>query len=119
VFSIKVFLEVATLDISTHLAVTLDGGVAVFPTTTTVDFLPEVRCRVACYHCAMLRWRARIWQHWGFLRHGWRARRGRNTRLLRRWLAPHLSMWCVDGGDDELIDVMTPPRAMLRTEATC
>jgi hypothetical protein len=52
---VKVFLEVETLDISTPLAVVLNGGVAVFPTTLAVDFLPEVHRRVACHqhrmHC--------------------------------------------------------------------
>jgi hypothetical protein len=37
---VKVFLEVVTLDTSTPLAVVLDGGVAVFPTPTAVNFLP-------------------------------------------------------------------------------
>jgi hypothetical protein len=32
----------------------LDGGAAVFPTTTAIDFLPEVRRRVARHRCAML-----------------------------------------------------------------
>jgi hypothetical protein len=46
---VEVFLEVATLDISTPLAVALNGSAAVFPTTSVVDFLPEVRHRVACH----------------------------------------------------------------------
>jgi hypothetical protein len=29
-------------------------------------------------------------------------------RLLHRWQMPHLSMWHVDGDDDELVDVVTP-----------
>jgi hypothetical protein len=37
---VEVFLEIATLDISTPLAVALDGGAAVFPTSMAVDFLP-------------------------------------------------------------------------------
>jgi uncharacterized membrane protein YqaE (UPF0057 family) len=34
--------------------------------------------------------------------------RYRKVRLLRRWLAPPLTVWRVDGGDDELVDIMTP-----------
>jgi hypothetical protein len=37
---VEVFLEIATLDISTPLAVALDGGAVVFPTSMAVDFLP-------------------------------------------------------------------------------
>jgi hypothetical protein len=44
---VEVSLEVVTLDISTHFAVALDGGATVFPTSTAVDFLPEVRRLVA------------------------------------------------------------------------
>jgi hypothetical protein len=72
--NVEVFLE-ATLDILTPLTVALDGGAAVFPTTTAVDFLPKVRRRVACHRCMMLRRWACIWQHWGCLHHGWRAHR--------------------------------------------
>jgi hypothetical protein len=50
---VKVSLEVATLDISTPLAVTLDGGATVFPTSTAVDFLPEV-CRLVVGHRRMV-----------------------------------------------------------------
>jgi hypothetical protein len=70
---VEVFLEVVTLDISTPLTVALDGDAAVFPTTSAVDFLPEVHHCVACHRCVMLRRRACIWQHWGCLCHGWRA----------------------------------------------
>jgi hypothetical protein len=49
---VEVSLEVATLDISTPLAVVLDGGATVFLTSTAVDFLPEV-CRLVAGH-----WRA-------------------------------------------------------------
>jgi hypothetical protein len=59
------------------LMVALDGGVAVFPTMMAVDFLPEVRRRVARHRCVMLRWWARIWQHWRCLRHC-------NTRIFIR-----------------------------------
>jgi hypothetical protein len=47
---------------------------AIFPTMTAVDFLPEVRHHVACHRCAMLRRRARMWQLWRRLRHGWCVR---------------------------------------------
>jgi hypothetical protein len=50
---VKVSLEVATLDISTPLTVTLDGGATVFPTSTAVDFLPEV-CRLVVGHRRMV-----------------------------------------------------------------
>jgi hypothetical protein len=29
-------------------------------------------------------------------------------RLLRRWLAPLVTVWRVDGGDDKLIDIVMP-----------
>jgi hypothetical protein len=45
---------VATLDISTPLTVAVDGGAAVFPTMTVVDFLPKVRHHVAGHRCTML-----------------------------------------------------------------
>jgi hypothetical protein len=57
------------------LVVVLDGGAIVFPTSTVVDFLPEVRRLVAGHQCAVLRWWARTWQHWGRLRNGWRTHR--------------------------------------------
>jgi hypothetical protein len=82
---VEVFLEVATLDISTPLA---------------VDFLPEVRRRVAGHRRTVLR-------RW-CLRHGWRTRRCRKARLLRSWLAQPLTVWRVDCGDDELVDIVTP-----------
>jgi hypothetical protein len=62
---VEVFLEVATLDVSTPLAVVLDGGATVFPTSMVVDFLPEVRCLVAGHQRAVLRRRARTLQHQG------------------------------------------------------
>jgi hypothetical protein len=27
---------------------------------------------------------------------------------LRKWLAPPLKVWRVDGGDDELVDIVMP-----------
>jgi hypothetical protein len=44
---VEVFLEVATLDISTPLVGALNGGATVFPTSTAVDFLPKVRDLIA------------------------------------------------------------------------
>jgi hypothetical protein len=44
---VEVSLEVVTLNVSTPLAVALDGGAIVLPTSTAVDFLPEVRRLVA------------------------------------------------------------------------
>jgi hypothetical protein len=35
-------LEVVTLDVSTPLAVVLDGGATVLPSSMAVDFLPKV-----------------------------------------------------------------------------
>jgi hypothetical protein len=53
--------------ISTPLAVALDGGVIVFPTSTVVDFLPEVHHLVAGHRHVVLRWRAHTcidgWRH--------------------------------------------------------
>jgi hypothetical protein len=66
-------LEVATLNVSTPLAVVLDGGATILPSSMAVDFLPEVRRLVAGHRHVVLRWRARTWQHWGHLRHGWRT----------------------------------------------
>jgi hypothetical protein len=39
---VEVSLEVATLDVLAPLAIALDGGATVLPTSTAVDFLPEV-----------------------------------------------------------------------------
>jgi hypothetical protein len=72
---VEVFLMVATLDISTPLAVALNSGTTIFPTSTAVDFLSEVRRLVAGHRCAVPRRRAHTWQHRGRLRHGWCTRR--------------------------------------------
>jgi hypothetical protein len=72
---VEVSLEVATLDISMPLVVVLDDDATVFPTSTAVDFLPEVCRLVAGYRRAVLRRWVRTWQHQGHLRHGWRTRR--------------------------------------------
>jgi hypothetical protein len=39
---VEVSLKVASLDVSTPLAVVLDGATTVLPTSTIVDYLPEV-----------------------------------------------------------------------------
>jgi hypothetical protein len=72
---VKVSLEVVTLDILMPFVVALDGGATVFPTSMTVNFLPEV-CRLLAGHqrAVLHRW-ARTWQHRGCLRHGWCTRR--------------------------------------------
>jgi hypothetical protein len=46
---VEVSLEVATLDVLTPLAVALDGGATVLPTSMAVDLLPEV-CRPVAGH---------------------------------------------------------------------
>jgi hypothetical protein len=97
---VEVSLEVATLDVSTSLAIALDGGATVLPTSTTVDLLPEVHRSVAGHRRAVLRRRACTWHPRGCLLHGWRTR--------CRWLAPPLPVWRVDGGDDELVDIVRP-----------
>jgi hypothetical protein len=71
---VEVFLEVATLDFSTPLVVTLDGGATVFPTSTAVSFLLEVRRLIAAHRRIVPRRRARTWQHRGRLCHGWCTR---------------------------------------------
>jgi hypothetical protein len=65
---VKVSLDVATLDLSMPLTVALDGGATVLPTTTAVDFLPEVRRLVAGHRRVVLHRWART-----SLRHGWRT----------------------------------------------
>jgi hypothetical protein len=66
---VEVSFEVAILDVLTPLAVALDGGVTVLPTSTAVDLLPEVRCPVAGHRRMMLCRRACTWQPRGCLRH--------------------------------------------------
>jgi hypothetical protein len=72
---VEVSLEVATLDISMPLTVALDGGATALPTSTVVDFLPEVRYPVAGHRRVVLHRWARTWQHRGRLCHGCRMRR--------------------------------------------
>jgi hypothetical protein len=62
---VKVSLEVTTLDILMSFVVALDGSATVFPTSTTVDFLPEVRRLLAGHQRAVLHRWARTWQHGG------------------------------------------------------
>jgi hypothetical protein len=64
---VEVSLEVATLDVSTPLAVAHDGCVTVLPTSTVVDLLPEVHCLVDGHQRAVLHRRAHT-----SLCHGWR-----------------------------------------------
>jgi hypothetical protein len=72
---VKVSLKVVALDVSTPLAVVLEGGVTVLPTSTVIDLLPEVRRLVAGHRRAVLRRRACTWQPREHLHHGRRTRR--------------------------------------------
>jgi hypothetical protein len=110
---VKIFFKIAALDIPTPLASALDGDSAIFSTTATVDFGPEVSRRVTCHRRAVPRRLAGIWPD------GWSTLDRRRTgcgrhmchcgvRMLRRWLAPPLMERRVDGSNDELIDVATP-----------
>jgi hypothetical protein len=56
---VKVSLEAATLDVSTPLAVALDGGATVLSPSMAVDLLLEVHRPVAGHQHAVLRQRAR------------------------------------------------------------
>jgi hypothetical protein len=58
---VEVYLEVATLDVSMPLAVALDGGPTVLPTSTVVDLLPEVCHLVAGHRRMVLHRRAHTW----------------------------------------------------------
>jgi hypothetical protein len=60
---VEVFHEVAALDISSPLALALDGGVVVLPTMIAIDFSPRVCRRVAHHRRATLHWQACIWLH--------------------------------------------------------
>jgi hypothetical protein len=72
---VEVSLKVATLDVSTSLAVVLDGGVTVLPTSTVVDLLPEVHRPVAGHRRVVLHRQARTWQPQRRLRHRRRTHR--------------------------------------------
>jgi hypothetical protein len=52
---VEVSLEVATLNLSMPLVVALNGGATVFPTSTAVDFLPELCHLVAGHRPTVLR----------------------------------------------------------------
>jgi hypothetical protein len=58
---VEVSLKVVTLDVSTPLAVALDGGTTVLPTLTVVDFLPEVQRLVDGHRRVVLHRWARTW----------------------------------------------------------
>jgi hypothetical protein len=103
---VEVFFEVVTLDISPPLAVALDGGTVVFPTTTMIDFFPEVRHCVAHHWYTALCWWACIRQRWRCMLNEWRAHRRWGAGPLHRWLTPPLMVWHIDGSDNELVDVM-------------
>jgi hypothetical protein len=111
---VEIFYKIAALDISTPLALALDGDSAIFSTTATVDFSPEVGRRVTRHRCVMPHRLAGIWPDGRSVldrrRTGCRRRmcHWRGVRILRRWLAPPLMERRVDGSDDELIDVVTP-----------
>jgi hypothetical protein len=72
---VKVSFEVAALDVSVSLAVALDGGATVLPTSMAVDLLPEVHHPVAGHRRVVLRQRAHTWQPQGRLCHERRTRR--------------------------------------------
>jgi hypothetical protein len=58
---VEIFFKIAALDIPTPLASALDGDLAIFSTTTTVDFDPEVGRRETCHRRAASRRLAGIW----------------------------------------------------------
>jgi hypothetical protein len=58
---VEVSLKVVSLDVSTPLAVALDGGVTVLPTSMVVDLLPEVRCLIPGHRHVVTHRRARTW----------------------------------------------------------
>jgi hypothetical protein len=111
---VKIFFKIAALDISTPLALGLDGDSTIFSITAIVDFSPEVDRRVTRHQCAMPHRLAGIWPDGRSVLDRWRMGCGRRmcrwrgVRILRRWLAPPLMERRVDGSDDELIDVAMP-----------
>jgi hypothetical protein len=58
---VEIFFKIAALNIPTPLASALDGDSAIFSTTATIDFGPEVGRRVTCHRCAVPRRLAGIW----------------------------------------------------------
>jgi hypothetical protein len=111
---VEIFFKIAALDISTPLALALDGDSTIFSTTVTVDFSPEVGRHVTHHRCMMPHRLASIWPDGRSVldrrrtSYGRRMCRWRGVRILCRCLAPPLMERCVDGSDDELIDVATP-----------
>jgi hypothetical protein len=78
---VEIFFKIVTLDIPTPLVSALDGDSAIFSTTVTVDFGPEVGHRVTCHQRAVSRCLAGIWPN------GWSAVDRRRTgcgRSMRR-----------------------------------
>jgi hypothetical protein len=65
---VEIFFKIAALNIPTPLASALDGDSAIFSTTATVDFGPEVGRRVICHRRAVPRRLAGIWpDRWSLL----------------------------------------------------
>jgi hypothetical protein len=95
----KISLEVATLDVAAPFTMALDGDATILPSATTDELITEVG------HCDA-RWYARLGRH---ARSGWCTRsRGGALLRCRQLMPPSLMMRGVDGGDDELVDVVTP-----------
>jgi hypothetical protein len=86
---VEVSLEVVTLDVSTPLAVALDGGATALPTSTAVDLLPEVRCPIAGHRRVVLRRWARTWHPRGTCAtDGVRAADGKHDCCTDGWRRP-------------------------------
>jgi hypothetical protein len=113
---VEIFFKIAALNIPTPLASALDGDSAIFSTTATVDFVPEVDRRVTCHRRGVPCRLAGIWpKGWSVLdrrRMGYgRSMRRCGVGMPHWWLAPPLMERRVDGSNDELIDA---PPAMSR-----
>jgi hypothetical protein len=79
---VEIFFKIAAHDIPTPLASALDGDSAIFSTTATVDFGPEVGRRITCHRRAVLRCMEGIWPD------GWSTLDRRRTgcgRRMCRW----------------------------------
>jgi hypothetical protein len=70
---VEIFFKIVALDIPTPLASALDGDSAIFSTTATFDFSPEVSRHVTCHRRAVPRHLAGIWPD------GWSALDRRRT----------------------------------------
>jgi hypothetical protein len=77
---VKIFFKIAALNIPTPLASALDGDSAIFSTTATVDFGPEVGHRVTCHRRAVPRCLAGIWPDGWSVLGRWRTGCGRSMR---------------------------------------